>query len=59
MFFSPTELVCRLSRDMTLEAGDIISCGTSLGAMPWQNEAVVEVSIEGIGTLSNTMKEFT
>lgn len=57
MFFSPLELVCRLSRDMTLEAGDIISCGTSLGAMPWQNDAVVEVSIEGVGTLANRLKE--
>jgi 2-keto-4-pentenoate hydratase/2-oxohepta-3-ene-1,7-dioic acid hydratase in catechol pathway len=57
MFFSPAQLVAKLSRGMTLEAGDIISCGTSLGAMPWQNEAVVEVSIEGIGTLSNTMKD--
>jgi 2-keto-4-pentenoate hydratase/2-oxohepta-3-ene-1,7-dioic acid hydratase in catechol pathway len=57
MFFSPQELVAKLSRGMTLEAGDIISCGTSLGAMPWQNEAVVEVAIEGIGTLTNTMKE--
>ena len=57
MFFSPQELVSKLSRGMTLEVGDIISCGTSLGAMPWQNETLVEVSIEGIGTLSNTMKE--
>jgi 2-keto-4-pentenoate hydratase/2-oxohepta-3-ene-1,7-dioic acid hydratase in catechol pathway len=57
MFFSPQELVSKLSRGMTLEAGDVISCGTSLGAMPWQNDAVVEVSIEGLGTLSNTMKE--
>jgi 2-keto-4-pentenoate hydratase/2-oxohepta-3-ene-1,7-dioic acid hydratase in catechol pathway len=57
MFFSPAQLVAKLSRGMTLEAGDIISCGTSLGAMPWQNDAVVEVSVEGIGTLSNTMKE--
>ena len=57
MFFSPQELVAKLSRSMTLEAGDIISCGTSLGAMPWQNDAVVEVAIEGIGTLTNTMKE--
>jgi 2-keto-4-pentenoate hydratase/2-oxohepta-3-ene-1,7-dioic acid hydratase in catechol pathway len=57
MFFSPQELVAKLSRGMTLEAGDMISCGTSLGAMPWQNDAVVEVAIEGIGTLSNTMKE--
>jgi 2-keto-4-pentenoate hydratase/2-oxohepta-3-ene-1,7-dioic acid hydratase in catechol pathway len=57
MFFSPLELVCRLSRDMTLEVGDIISCGTSLGAMPWQNDAVVEISIEGLGTLANRLKE--
>ena len=57
MFFSPQELVAKLSRGVTLEAGDIISCGTSLGAMPWQNDAVVEVAIEGIGTLTNTMKE--
>ena len=57
MFFSPQELVAKLSRGMTLEPGDIISCGTSLGAMPWQNDVVVEVSIEGIGTLINTMKE--
>jgi 2-keto-4-pentenoate hydratase/2-oxohepta-3-ene-1,7-dioic acid hydratase in catechol pathway len=57
MFFSPQELVAKLSSGMTLEAGDMISCGTSLGAMPWQNDAVVEVAIEGIGTLTNTMKE--
>ena len=57
MFFSPQELVAKLSRGMTLEPGDMISCGTSLGAMPWQNEAVVEVAIEGIGTLTNTMKD--
>ena len=57
MFFSPQELVAKLSRGMTLEAGDMISCGTSLGAMPWQNDTVVEVAIDGIGTLTNTMKE--
>lgn len=56
MFFSPAELVSRLSRDMTLEAGDIISCGTSLGAMPWQDDIEVQVVIDGIGTLSNTLK---
>lgn len=59
MFFSPQELVAKLSRGMTLEPGDIISCGTSLGAMPWQNDAIVEVFIEGIGTLINTMKDST
>jgi 2-keto-4-pentenoate hydratase/2-oxohepta-3-ene-1,7-dioic acid hydratase in catechol pathway len=56
MFFSPLELVSRLSRDVTLQPGDLISCGTSLGAMPWQVGAAVEVAIEGIGVLSNTLQ---
>ncbi len=56
MFFSPLELVSRLSRDVTLQPGDIISCGTSLGAMPWQAGATVEVVIEAIGVLSNTLQ---
>ena len=56
MFFSPLELVSRLSRDVTLQPGDVISCGTSLGAMPWQAGATVEVVIEGIGVLSNAMQ---
>ena len=34
MFFSPAELVSRLSQDMTLEPGDVILCGTSLGVLP-------------------------
>jgi 2-keto-4-pentenoate hydratase/2-oxohepta-3-ene-1,7-dioic acid hydratase in catechol pathway len=56
MFFSPLELVSRLSRDVTLMPGDIISCGTSLGAMPWQAGASVEVAIEAIGVLTNTLQ---
>jgi 2-keto-4-pentenoate hydratase/2-oxohepta-3-ene-1,7-dioic acid hydratase in catechol pathway len=55
MFFSPLQLVSLLSRDVTLWPGDIISCGTSLGAGPWQADAEVQVSIDGIGTLSNTL----
>jgi 2-keto-4-pentenoate hydratase/2-oxohepta-3-ene-1,7-dioic acid hydratase in catechol pathway len=56
MFFSPLELVSRLSRDVTLMPGDIISCGTSLGAMPWQAGATVEVAVEAIGVLTNTLQ---
>ena len=55
MFFSPQELVQRISRDMTLEAGDIITCGTSTGVLPMRSGATVEVEIDGIGTLSNTL----
>lgn len=53
MFFSPTELVSRLSHDMTLEPGDVILCGTSLGVLPMKPGSSVEVSIDGIGTLAN------
>jgi 2-keto-4-pentenoate hydratase/2-oxohepta-3-ene-1,7-dioic acid hydratase in catechol pathway len=52
MFFSPTELVARLSQDLVLEAGDIILCGTSVGVLPMKPGAVVEVEISGLGVLS-------
>jgi 2-keto-4-pentenoate hydratase/2-oxohepta-3-ene-1,7-dioic acid hydratase in catechol pathway len=53
MFFSPSEIVSRISQDMTLAPGDLIYCGTSLGVLPMKAGTVVEVVIEGIGTLSN------
>ena len=53
MFFSPAELVSRISHDMTLMPGDVILCGTSLGALPMRAGSRVEVVIDGIGTLSN------
>lgn len=53
MIFPPAELVSRISADMTLMPGDIIACGTSLGVLPMKPGTVVEVAIEGIGTLRN------
>ena len=53
MFFSPLEIVSRLSHDMTLDPGDLIYCGTSLGVLPMKAGTTVEVVIDGIGTLSN------
>jgi 2-keto-4-pentenoate hydratase/2-oxohepta-3-ene-1,7-dioic acid hydratase in catechol pathway len=53
MFFKPHQIVSRLSQDMTLHPGDIIACGTSLGADPMQEGCTVEVAIEGIGSLVN------
>lgn len=53
MFFSPLELVSRISHDMTLEPGDLIFCGTSLGALPMKAGTTVDVVVDGIGTLSN------
>jgi 2-keto-4-pentenoate hydratase/2-oxohepta-3-ene-1,7-dioic acid hydratase in catechol pathway len=54
MIFSPEKIVHALSQDMTLEPGDVIACGTSLGVLPMKPGSVVEVHIEGIGTLRNT-----
>jgi len=53
MIFPPHELVSRLSRDMTLEPGDVILCGTSLGVLPMKPGTTVEVEIDGIGRLVN------
>ncbi|MGB0721489.1 MAG: fumarylacetoacetate hydrolase family protein [Gammaproteobacteria bacterium] len=53
MFYGPREIVSRLSEDMTLETGDLIACGTSVGATAMPDGCIVEVVIEGVGTLSN------
>jgi 2-keto-4-pentenoate hydratase/2-oxohepta-3-ene-1,7-dioic acid hydratase in catechol pathway len=55
MILSPPEIVRLLSREMTLQPGDLIACGTSLGALPMRPGAVVEVAIDGIGVLRNTL----
>lgn len=54
MFFSPYETVSRISHDMTLEPGDVIACGTSVGVCGMEDGDTVDVSIEGVGTLTNT-----
>jgi 2-keto-4-pentenoate hydratase/2-oxohepta-3-ene-1,7-dioic acid hydratase in catechol pathway len=53
MIFPPAAIVARLSQDMTLEPGDVICCGTSIGVGSMKPGSDVEVTIEGIGTLSN------
>jgi 2-keto-4-pentenoate hydratase/2-oxohepta-3-ene-1,7-dioic acid hydratase in catechol pathway len=53
MFFSPRQIVSRLSRDMTLYPGDVIACGTSVGTDAMPAGCTIEVCIEGIGTLRN------
>jgi 2-keto-4-pentenoate hydratase/2-oxohepta-3-ene-1,7-dioic acid hydratase in catechol pathway len=55
MFFSPRELVSLISQGTTLSAGDVIACGTGLGAMPMRPQVPIEVEIDGIGTLSNAL----
>ena len=58
IFFPPAKLVSLLSRDVTLMPGDIIACGTSVGVGTMSKpENTVEISIDGIGTLSNTLTQ--
>ena len=54
MIFPPAKLVSLISADMTLMPGDVVACGTSLGVGTMKEaKNTVDVTIEGIGTLSN------
>jgi 2-keto-4-pentenoate hydratase/2-oxohepta-3-ene-1,7-dioic acid hydratase in catechol pathway len=53
MIFPPARLVSLISLDMTLEAGDVIACGTSVGVGSMKPGSSVSIIIEGIGTLTN------
>ena len=53
MIFSPIKLASLISRDMTLEPGDIIACGTSVGAGAMKPGQVIRIEIPGVGTLEN------
>ena len=55
MIMPPARIVSKLSQDMTLNPGDVIACGTSLGARPIKAGDEVSVVIDGIGTLPVTM----
>ena len=56
LIFSPLELVSRISHDMSLLPGDVIACGTSLGIGSMKDGSRVEITIDGIGTLANTLQ---
>jgi 2-keto-4-pentenoate hydratase/2-oxohepta-3-ene-1,7-dioic acid hydratase in catechol pathway len=53
LIFSVAELVAFASRVMTLEPGDLITTGTPPGVGNLEPGDVVEIEIEGIGTLRN------
>lgn len=64
LLFNINDLIEDLSTVFTLEAGDIIATGTPAGVgagrspQEWmKNGDVVECFVEGIGTLTNTVKE--
>jgi 2-keto-4-pentenoate hydratase/2-oxohepta-3-ene-1,7-dioic acid hydratase in catechol pathway len=53
MIFAPLKIVSLISRDMTLNPGDVICCGTSVGVGSMKPGSTIAVTIEGIGTLNN------
>lgn len=53
MIFGPFELVSFVSNVMTLLPGDVILTGTPAGVGPMARGDVVEVRIEGVGSLIN------
>lgn len=64
MLFNINDLIEDLSTVFTLEAGDIIATGTPAGVgagrdpQEWLHDGdVVEATVEGIGTILNTIKE--
>jgi len=59
MVFNIRQLVAFTSSIMTLEAGDILMTGTPAGVSPLHDGDQVEVNIEGLGTLRNTVRAET
>ncbi len=56
MIFSVRQLIVFVSSVMTLEPGDVLLTGTPAGVGPLLPDDVVEVSVEGIGTLKNPVE---
>lgn len=56
MVFPVDFLIRYISRQMTLKAGDVIATGTPSGVSKLYPGDVCEVTVEGIGTLRNTVR---
>lgn len=57
MIFKPPEIVRHISQVMTLFAGDLILTGTPEGVGPLKAGDVVEVEMQGIGILHNSVEK--
>jgi len=55
MILSPAQLVSQISHDLTLLPGDVVACGTSVGVGSIRDGSTVEIRIEGIGSLINSL----
>jgi 2-keto-4-pentenoate hydratase/2-oxohepta-3-ene-1,7-dioic acid hydratase in catechol pathway len=56
MIFQPAKLVSLISHDITLEVGDIIACGTSVGVGSMKPGSKVSIVIDGVGQLDNAFE---
>ena len=56
MVFNVGTLVAYISSVMTLEPGDLIFTGTPSGVNELKNGDVVEIEIEGLGSLKNPVR---
>ncbi len=57
MIFSPYEIISLLSSYQTLVPGDLIACGTSVGARTMKPGSSIEIKIDGIGSLINSFDD--
>jgi 2-keto-4-pentenoate hydratase/2-oxohepta-3-ene-1,7-dioic acid hydratase in catechol pathway len=56
--FSAQQILSYLSQCMTLYSGDIVATGTPKGIAPMKPGDIVEVEVEGVGTLRNTVRAY-
>jgi len=59
MIYSPQQIVSMISEYQTLVPGDLISCGTSVGARTMKPGSEIEISIPGIGSLINSFDDIS
>ena len=55
MIFTVARMISYISRNFTLERGDLILTGTPSGVGPLSDGDTIDVTIESIGTLTNTV----
>jgi 2-keto-4-pentenoate hydratase/2-oxohepta-3-ene-1,7-dioic acid hydratase in catechol pathway len=58
MIYSPRQIVSMISGFQTLVPGDLICCGTSVGARTMKPGCEIVVSIPGIGELANPFDDY-
>ncbi|WP_207589361.1 fumarylacetoacetate hydrolase family protein [Halomontanus rarus] len=56
LIFSIPELIAEITTYLTLEAGDVIATGTPEGVGPLEDGDEVEIEVEGVGTLSHSVR---